>query len=65
MGLFKRKNKEIQSAPQINLPGIKLPILQYNDTAARAKLDKLNMDSLETAQNKTMRYQTRATQDVS
>lgn len=65
MGLFKRKNKEVQTAPQINLPGIKLPTLQYDDAAARAKLDKLNMDSLETAQNKTMRYQIRATKDVS
>lgn len=65
MGLFKRKNKEVQTTPQINLPGIKLPTLQYDDAAAKAKLDKLNMDSLETAQNKTMRYQTRATQDVS
>lgn len=65
MGLFKRKNKEVQSAPQINLPGIKLPTLQYNEASAIKKLDKLNRDSLETAQNKTMRYQTRATQDVS
>lgn len=65
MGLFKRKNKEVQTAPQINLPGIKLPTLQYNEASAMKKLDKLNMDSLETAQNKTMRYQTRATQDVS
>lgn len=65
MGLFKRKNKEIQTAPQINLPGIKLPTLQYDEASAMKKLDKLNMDSLETAQNKTMKYQTRATQDVS